>query len=1201
MKRIATLLLFLLHTIANGQNYTVQLQSGTFLPPEKSIILPGATEAVEGLYYRVIQFYQIPTEVQKASLEAKGIKLYNYLPNYCYMAAIPAQFELGQLANNTLIRSVFPIAPKHKLTPDLAAGEIPSYVLRGKGNVELIVLHHPTLRSAVVATWLESNNISILHTLADQHAFRIIAKTTDIEKLAAAPHLYFIEPSIDNPEPENLVGTTSHRSNFIATDGTGDSKYDGTGVNVALNDDGVIGAHIDYTGRIINQYISFNNGNHGDHCAGTIFGAGNINPTTKGMASGAKLGVYGVSGSFASVYQAFDSITNHYNTNNIRIISTSYGDGNNTGYTSRARLMDVQINTMPQLMHVFSAGNSGTSNFNYGAGAGWGNITGGHKQAKNVITVGNLNARDTLASSSSRGPARDGRIKPDVCAVGVSVLSTVNTNTYLAMTGTSMACPGVAGVLAQLNHAYKDLNNNIHPPSALIKATLLNTADDIGNPGPDYRHGYGRVNARRALGVLQNNQYLFDSVSQGNTKTHTIAVPANVAELRVMVYWHDKEATAGVSKALVNNLNMTVTTPTSTVVNPWVLNPTPTAAALNANATQGIDTLNNMEQVTIPSPAAGNYTVSVNGFGVPFGPQRYVVVYEFVTNEITVTYPKGGESLVPGVQETIRWDAYGNTGTFTVAYSTNNGGAWSTIGTVAAALRHLNWTPPSGVTGQALIRVTRGTVSDQSDATFSVIGVPTGLTVDWVCLDSFKVSYNPVAGATGYIVTVLGTEYMDSVAFSNTTSCVVRGINTTVPGWFSVQAVGPNNCTGRRALALQRVAVPFNCVLPDDLGTVAINSPSDSTVISCQNPSVSQPVSVQIANNSGSPLSNTQVKYSVNGGTPVVENYPGALASLTTVTHTFAQPLVLTGAGTYNIKVWVENTADSTNLNDTIVLQKRLIQPALATLPLFEYFETFTPCDTSANCETGDCIMTLPWYNALNTVDDDIDWRISSGPTPTNATLGTTGPSMDMNPGTITGQYAYLEASNCTGKTASLIAPCIDLNTAVSPLLRVGYHMFGSGIGSLHVDALINGQWSNDIVPPISGPQGNSWQTLSVPLSSYKGQIISLRIRGVTGSNEESDIAIDNIRIVDVAGTQDISQQLVSVYPNPSGGIFTIQFARTAIDATLKVADITGKTIMEMKPTGNTTTIDLSKFTSGVYLLTVATEEGVTTKKLIKQ
>ena len=62
------------------------------------------------------------------------------------------------------------------------------------------------------------------------------------------------------------------------------------------------------------------------------------------------------------------------------------------------------------------------SNCGYGAGSGWGNVTGGHKQAK--CKVANLTSSGSLASSS-RGPASDGRIKPDIGAKGSSVNSTI--------------------------------------------------------------------------------------------------------------------------------------------------------------------------------------------------------------------------------------------------------------------------------------------------------------------------------------------------------------------------------------------------------------------------------------------------------------------------------------------------------------------------------------------------------------------------------------------------------------------------------------------------------------------------------------------------------------------------------------------------------------------------------------------------------
>ena len=66
---------------------------------------------------------------------------------------------------------------------------------------------------------------------------------------------------------------------------------------------------------------------------------------------------------------------------------------------------------------------------------------------KNVIAVGNVNDDDIIRNSSSRGPATDGRIKPDICAKGTSVYSTIDENDYSYKTGTSMACPGIAGSL----------------------------------------------------------------------------------------------------------------------------------------------------------------------------------------------------------------------------------------------------------------------------------------------------------------------------------------------------------------------------------------------------------------------------------------------------------------------------------------------------------------------------------------------------------------------------------------------------------------------------------------------------------------------------------------------------------------------------------------------------------------------------------
>lgn len=1187
---------------AFSQQYSVKLQSGSFVPEASVKTVFNNSELYNGRYYRYIQFFTIPTEQQKQKLQEQGIRLMSYLPENVFIASIAS----GAVLNDKNIRSVFSIDPAYKLSNLLAGKKIPDWAMRANGKTELIVSFQEDMDAAAASTLITGKGFTVLHILQDARALRILVNTDDINRVAALPFIYFVEPAAAEPIPDNLQGVTNHRSNVIATSYASGLKYDGTGVIVALNDDGVIGPHIDYKGRIISSNMTFNNGDHGDHCAGIIMGAGNRNPITRGMAYGAKMQVYGVSSQFSTYYQAFDSINAAY-AQGVRITSTSYSNGDNAGYTALARTMDIQTNNMPQLIHVFSAGNSGTANFGYGAGAGWGNITGGHKQAKNVIAVGNLLYTDALATSSSRGPAKDGRIKPDICAVGTDVYSTVSTNTYQNMSGTSMACPGVAGTLAQLYHAYRSLNGGNNPPSALIKAAAMNTADDLGNPGPDYRFGYGRINAARALTVLQHNRYFVDSVAQGNAKTHTISVPANTAEIRIMVYWHDYQATAGAAKAIVNNLNMTVTTPAAATILPWVLNPTPNAAALNTNAVQAVDSLNNVEQVTIPTPAAGNYTVNVNGFSVPNGPQKYYVVYEFVSNDVTLTYPIGGESLVPIVPEHIRWDAYGATGPFTVQYSTNNGASWTTLSTaVPASQRYYTWTPPATVTGKALVKVTRGSSSDQSDTTFSIIAIPAPITVDWVCIDSMKISYGAVTGANGYVARVLGNQYMDSAGYSTTTSCVIKGINTLSGGWVSVEALGTDNARGRRANAIQFPAAPFNCIISNDLGITAHSSPSTSGVLSCAGNTIVDSVKISFINNGTNPVTNVGMNYTVNGGPVVSAVFAGPLNTAATANYTFPVPIAFNTAGIYTIKAWVVHSGDFTNANDTITWQKNIVFPPTRNLPVTEDFETFTLCDTFGSCGMTTCGLANGWSNAANTLDDDIDWRTNNGPTPSRQATGMTGPRMDFNPGTAAGKYLYLEGDNCYGKEAHLVSPCISLVGQANPELKFAYHMFGSTTGELHVDIFANGGWTNDVMPPVVANQGDKWSTKRISLPGFSGRIINVRFRGLTGASFESDIALDDISLINAPNRIPNTGNAMSleVYPNPSKNIFNVTLAGIHANATIVVTDVNGKVIRRQLVTPQQslvrTEVDLKSAASGVYFLSVYGEHEIVNQKLIK-
>jgi subtilisin family serine protease len=391
-----------------------------------------------------------------------------------------------------------------------------------------------------------------------------------------------------------------------------------------MQDDGKIGEHIDYKGRI-NQSGCSNcstdpNNDHGDHVAGTIMGAGNINPTSKGMAYGAELLVYGSSNN------NYNAVPNLYNNEGLVITSKSYSSTCNGGYDNLTRSLDEMTNDLNSIIHVFSAGNAGQDDCGYGP-SGWGNITGGHKSGKNVLAVGNLDGYDAINSSSSRGPATDGRIKPDICGVGTSVNSTIPGNTYGVKTGTSMSCPGVAGTIGQLYDAYRDLNGGNNPTSGLIKAAILNTGEDLGNPGPDFIYGWGRINARAAFELLRDGNYTRDTITQNENESIFLNVPASTKELRVMLYWTDVEGSTSAQFALVNDLNMFVVTPSNDTIYPWVLDPTPTVSSLTAIAERERDSINNMEQVTISNPASGSFEINIDGFNIPQGPQEYFIVY----------------------------------------------------------------------------------------------------------------------------------------------------------------------------------------------------------------------------------------------------------------------------------------------------------------------------------------------------------------------------------------------------------------------------------------------------------------------------------------------------------------------------------------------------------------------------------------------
>jgi PKD repeat protein/photosystem II stability/assembly factor-like uncharacterized protein len=249
-------------------------------------------------------------------------------------------------------------------------------------------------------------------------------------------------------------------------------------------------------------------------------------------------------------------------------------------------------------------------------------------------------------------------------------------------------------------------------------------------------------------------------------------------------------------------------------------------------------------------------------------------------------------------------------------------------------------------------------------------------------------------------------------------------------------------------------------------------------------------------------LWNNSAYQATNSNWSITPSTGVAFVNSTSATSTNPQ-IVISESGSFNLKLVVSNSygSDSTTVNNAIIVGSG------QQLSYLDDFESDTPCSTN------DCTLScevLNWHNLQNGSEDDIDFRVNAGTTPS----GGTGPSQDYQPGTATGQYLYTEASWCFEQQAILESPCLVLDQVTNPKISLAYHMSASSatqMGDLSIDINSNGSWTN--LTTISGDQGTSWLTTTQNLNSYLGQTVKFRVVANTGNQYQSDIAIDALNV----------------------------------------------------------------------------------------
>jgi subtilase family serine protease len=203
---------------------------------------------------------------------------------------------------------------------------------------------------------------------------------------------------------------------------------------------------------------------------------------------------------------------------------------------------------------------------------------------------------------------------------------------YKYMGGTSMAAPLAAGGAAVVRDYYNKAHSH-EASAALVKATLINSAvdlldenndgvDDNAFPIPNAHEGWGRVDLARAT----DGSHQFDdetvTLTTGASASFNYEVTSAGFPLRVTIVWTDFPSTTSAATNLVNDLDLQVIGPDgipyrgNALVGGWSV------------AGGAADRVNNVENVYLPAASSGTWTITVNGYNVPFGFQPFALVVD---------------------------------------------------------------------------------------------------------------------------------------------------------------------------------------------------------------------------------------------------------------------------------------------------------------------------------------------------------------------------------------------------------------------------------------------------------------------------------------------------------------------------------------------------------------------------------------------
>ncbi|MEN8230592.1 MAG: S8 family serine peptidase [Bacteroidota bacterium] len=457
----------------------------------------------------------------------------------------------------------------------------------------------------------------------------------------------------------------------------------GENILVGVWDGGMVrNTHVEFGSRVRTMNDLYENDGHATHVAGTI-GAAGLNPDATGMAGLCSIESYdwnNVDNEMRVAAEAGLLISNHswgfihgfdYNSDEDRWDWYGYPDIDEEEdysfgfYSSDTRAWDDIASDNPFYLIVKSTGNdrlegpdpgeehfvwenndwtSSTEVRSKDGGPDGFDCIGSQATAKNILTVGAVRDIDNgymapedviMTSYSTFGPTDDGRIKPDIVGNGTSLYSSYsNSDTdYQIRSGTSMAAPNVAGSLVLLQELYfKKFNRFMH--SSTLKGVVLHTADEAGQPGPDYKFGWGLLNTYSAAKLISNGSeaLIEDSLTNRSIRKYRFYTTEDTI-IKVTLCWTDPMGPVIAPSLdpsdliLVNDLDIRlIRRSDETEYLPYVLDP----QNPDGQAQTGDNFRDNVEQIYLPVADKGYYdlVVSHKGSSLENSGQHFSLIVE---------------------------------------------------------------------------------------------------------------------------------------------------------------------------------------------------------------------------------------------------------------------------------------------------------------------------------------------------------------------------------------------------------------------------------------------------------------------------------------------------------------------------------------------------------------------------------------------